>query len=76
MFVSSISTDNSESVNLQGGVSLVVNRKWAAHVKDNGSDLLGRWVWVTLYGSKGHKLTVVSSYRPIKGGPSSSSETV
>ena len=76
MFVSSITTDDSENVNLQGGVSLVVNKKWAAHVRDNGSDPLGRWVWVTLFGSKGRKLTVVSAYRPNEGGPRSGSKTV
>ena len=76
VFVLSISTDDSESVNLQGGVSLIVSRKWAAHVQENGSDPLGRWVWVTLYGSNGRKLTVVSAYRPNEGGPSSGSDTV
>ena len=40
----SFTTADGESVKLQGGVSLVVGRKWAAHVQDNGSNLLGRWV--------------------------------
>ena len=33
---------------VQGGVGLIITKRWASRVVASGSDLLGRWVWVTL----------------------------
>eukprot|EP00957_Ditylum_brightwellii_P198819 15154417-Ditylum_brightwellii.AAC.1 len=45
-----------------GGTATLVYDKWVSHVCDSGSDVLGRWSYVTLKGKKGRKVTTISAY--------------
>ena len=74
--MSSIATDDGKTVHQQGGVSLIINKKWAPHIRESGSDTLGRWAWATMGGSGNKKITVVSAYQPCTGYVTDGCETV
>ena len=76
VIVLSIATNDGETVHQQGGVSLIINKKWAPHIRESGSDTLGRWAWATMGGSGNKKITVVSAYRPCTGYVTDGCETV
>ena len=56
VIVSSIDTKDGETVHQQGGVSLIINKKWAPHIRESGGDKLGRWAWATMGGSGNKRL--------------------
>ena len=74
--MSSIDTKDGETVHQQGGVSLIINEKWAPHIRVSGGDKLGCWAWATMGGSGNKKITVVSAYRPCEGNMTDGSDTV
>ena len=53
-----------------------MTNKWASRVIRHGTDLLGRWLWVTLHGKRKEVITLVSAYRPNPGQVSSGQTTV
>ena len=76
VFTSSIKTNDTESVNVQGIVCLIVSKKWEANVSEHGSNSFGWWVWATISRLSGKKVTVISTYHPNVGSVISGSETV
>ena len=48
VIVLSIDTEDSDTVNQQGGVSLIIIKKWAPHIREIRGDNLGQWAWSTM----------------------------
>ena len=50
-----------------GGTAVSVRNQWATRLLDKGSDVQGRWSWLTLAGSGRTKITCISCYRVCDG---------
>eukprot|EP00957_Ditylum_brightwellii_P201793 15327286-Ditylum_brightwellii.AAC.1 len=56
-------------------MATVVVDKWVSQVCDTGSDILGRWSYVTIKGRKKQKVTIIFAYRVCKNSLDQASST-
>ena len=64
--------DDQNEYTQNGGVSLIINEKWAGRITESGGDKMGRWFWATMKGQENKTITVVVMYRPNPGSISAS----
>ena len=57
-----------------GGTAVMALNKWATRFLSKGSDVSGRWSWLTLVGSGTLKITFISAYRVCDGATYSNPE--
>ena len=50
-----------------GGTATFVRDEWTTRFLKSGSDLMGRWSWITLAGKGTTKITFISAYQVCKG---------
>ena len=55
-----------------GGVTLIINEKWAGRITESGGEKMGRWCWAKMKGQGNKTITVVVMYRPNPGSISTS----
>ena len=53
-----------------------LNRKLVGQVNSQGSDPVGRWIWITLQGENKQKVTIIAAYRVCPGNLKSTDGTV
>jgi hypothetical protein len=64
--VSSIKMGNTSDYQ-PGGTAVLVRNQWATRYLSSGSDILGRWSWITLTGKGTKKVSFISAYRVCEG---------